>query len=182
MRIIRKIAAAAALMTTLLAAPALSQQADPAALMAEQEPIMVGAVAITSAWARATPPGAPTAAGYLTITNTGDTDETLISATTAVAGMTEIHQMTMADDRMMMRPLGDGLVIAAGETIVLEPGGYHLMFMNMGDALVEGTTVEVTLTFAAAGAVTVTLIVYPIGSDGPPEAREVGAFGFMHRE
>ena len=182
MPIIRSLAAAAALTTILFAAPAFSQEPDPAAMMAEQEPIMIGAIAITTAWARATPPGAPTAAGYLTITNSGDTDETLISATAAIAGMTEIHEMMMADDRMMMRLLEEGLTIVAGETVTLQPGGFHLMFMNIGDALVEGTTVDVTLTFAIAGAVDVSLVVYPIGSDGPPEAGEVGAFGFMHRE
>jgi copper(I)-binding protein len=182
MRIIRSLAASAALAALLHAAPASAQEADPAtALMMDQEPVVAGTVTISLAWARATPPGAPTAAGYLSIANTGDTDETLVSVAAAIAGMTEIHQMIMADDRMMMRPLEDGLVIAAGETIVLEPGGHHLMFMNIGDALVEGTIVDVTLTFANAGAVDVTLVVYPIGSDGP-EAGEVGAFGFMHRE
>lgn len=182
MRIIRSLATAAAIATGFVAAPAFSQDADPAAMMAAQDPVMIGEIAVSIAWARATPPGAPTAAGYLTISNTGATDDVLISATSPIAGMTEIHEMIMTADRMMMRPLEEGLVIAAGETVVLAPGGFHLMFMNVGDGLVEGTTVEVTLAFANAGTVTVTLIVYPIGSEGPPEAGEVGAFGFMHRE
>jgi len=177
MNFIRSLAAAAALSISVLAAPGLAQAPDPAALMMTQEPTVIGDLTIMQAWARATPPGAPTAAGYLTITNNGTAGERLLGVSSAIFGTAEIHEMIMADNRMMMRPLEDGLTIAAGETVVLQPGGFHLMFMGIGDGLAEGTTVEVTLIFASAGEVIVTLVVYPIGSPGPAGAG--GGLGAM---
>jgi copper(I)-binding protein len=54
-----------------------------------------------------------------------------------------------------MRELADGLVIPAGETVELKPGGFHLMFMELKQPLVEGETVEVSLEFQKAGTVTI---------------------------
>jgi len=73
--------------------------------------------------------------------------------------------MTMADGVMQMRPLPDGLPIPAGGTVELRPGGHHLMLMDLKEALVEGETVEVTLTFETAGEVVVPLAI------GAPNAR-----------
>jgi copper(I)-binding protein len=150
-----------------LAVPAMSQGPDPAAMLQAEPPVTVGDLTVTEAWARATPPGAVTAAGYLTIANNGVADDRLLSVTTAVAEIGELHAMTMTDGRMTMRPLEDGLVVPAGATVVLRPGAAHLMFVGVGDGLVEGTLVEITLTFATAGAVTVNLVVFRIGSPGP---------------
>lgn len=152
------------------AATAALFAATPAAfaqMAMEPETITVGDIAITQPWARATPPAAVTGAGYLTITNNGATDDRLLAFDTAQANIAEVHEMSMANDRMVMRPLEDGLPIPAGETVVLQPGGYHLMMIELTDAIVEGTPVTVTLTFEVAGAVTFDLMVYPIGSSGP---------------
>ncbi len=135
-------------------------------------PTVVDDLTITQPWARATPPAAVTGAGYLTITNNGTADDILLSVTSDFAEVNEVHEMTMADDRMVMRPLEDGLVIPAGETVVLRPGGFHLMFVQLVDGLVEGTEVPVTLTFETTGTVEINLVVYPIGSDGPAGAME----------
>jgi copper(I)-binding protein len=66
-----------------------------------------------------------------------------------------------------MRPLEDGIAVPAGGTVVLRPGAAHMMFVGIGNGLVEGTLVEVTLTFANAGTVSVNLVVFRIGSPGP---------------
>ncbi len=158
---------AATAMIAAFAAPALSQSPDPAAMLLAEPPVTVGDIIITEAWARATPPGAVTAAGYLTIVNNGAADDRLLSVTTAVAETGDLHEMAMADGRMTMRPLADGLVVPAGGTVVLRPGAAHLMFVGIGDGLAEGTIVEVTLTFANAGTVSVNLVVFRIGSPGP---------------
>jgi len=91
----------------------------------------VGALKIDHPHARATVAGAPVSGGYMTITNMGDEDDRLVSASTAFAGKTEIHEMAMDGDVMKMRQLADGLMIPAGETIILKPGGLHIMFMGL---------------------------------------------------
>lgn len=155
-----------------VAAVAVAGLAATAAAQEGRAQAVVGAgeLTVTLAWARATPPGAATAAGYLTITNNGATDDRLIAVETPLAAIAEVHEMSMDNDRMVMRPLEDGLVIPAGETVALLPGGYHLMFIDLNRAVVEGAPVEVTLTFANAGEVVVPLETYPIGSPGPAGA------------
>ena len=49
----------------------------------------------------------------------------------------------------------DGLVIPAGGSVTLQPGGYHLMFMELNQPLVEGGLIDITLEFRDAGTVTV---------------------------
>ena len=62
---------------------------------------------------------------------------------------------------MKMRELPAGLPIPAGETVTLQPGGFHLMFMGLNQPLVEGEAVTVTLTFETAGEIDVVL---PVGA------------------
>ncbi|MCQ0971328.1 copper chaperone PCu(A)C [Paracoccus sp. TK19116] len=121
--------------------------------------VQAGDLTLGAAYTRATLPNAPVAGGFLTVTNDGTTDDRLIAAASPVAGVMEIHEMAMDGDVMTMRKLEDGLPIPAGETVMLEPGGYHLMFMRLAGPLVEGESVDVTLTFEKAGDVTVPLSV-----------------------
>jgi hypothetical protein len=65
------------------------------------------------AWSRATPKGAKVAGGYLTIENRGVQPDRLLSASSGAAAKVEIHQMSMQDDIMTMRPLDDGLAYLA---------------------------------------------------------------------
>lgn len=107
-------------------------------------------------------PGTPTplttSAAYLLITNTGDQPDRLLGGETAVAKVVEIHEI-VEDERgvKQMRPLADGLEIPAGETVTLQPGGYHLMLIDLTEDLAPGQTFELTLTFAEAGEVTITV-------------------------
>lgn len=117
--------------------------------------IIAGDLTITQVQARATPPGALTTGGYLTIKNNGVTDDTLIGASALFAGKTEVHEMKMDGEIMKMRRLENGLPIPAGKEVKLESGGYHLMFMRLQQALKPGETVSGTLQFANAGAVPV---------------------------
>ena len=129
--------------------------------------VTLGALEISGAFSRATLPNAPVGAGYLTITNTGTADDTLVSATSPAAGVTQIHEMKMEGDVMKMNEVEGGLVIPAGQSVTLEPGGFHIMFMELKQAFVEGSMVPVTLTFANAGTVEVELMVGPINADEP---------------
>jgi len=128
-----------------------------------------GGIVVERAWARATPPGAATGGAYLTVINTGRDADRLVGATTAAAARAEVHEMSMADGIMRMRPLAGGLEIAPGASVTLAPGGAHLMLIALTGPLVAGATIEATLTFAAAGDVAVTFPVVPIGAAPPAE-------------
>jgi len=99
----------------------------------------------------ATPPGALSAGGYLTITNTGNKDETLVGGSASFAKTTQVHEMKIVDDVMKMRHLEPGLEIPAGETVELAPGGLHLMFIELTQSLKDGQTLNASLTFSNAG-------------------------------
>jgi periplasmic copper chaperone A len=126
-----------------------------------------GALKIGHPWSRATPPGAQVAVGFLTIANTGQTDDRLLRLDSPVAERVEIHQMTMAAGMMRMRRLDDGLALAAGKTVTLAPGGYHLMFIRPSRAFVAGDRIKATLVFRDAGKVAVEFAVGDAGATMP---------------
>jgi len=129
--------------------------------------VKVGPISVSDAWSRATPGGAQVAAGYLTIKNDGNASDRLVSATAAIAGKTEIHQMSMVDGVMKMRQLTDGLPVAGKGSVVLEPSSNHLMFMDLKGPLKEGEQFAGSLTFEHAGTVDVTFHVRGIGAAAP---------------
>ena len=129
--------------------------------------IHLGNINISLPFTRATLPNAPVAGGFLTIENTGTESDRLISLTSEIADETQIHEMAMQGDVMKMRPLTEGLEIPAGETVVLAPGGFHIMFMGLKQTLVEGETITVTLTFEKAGTVDVVLPIEAAAADAP---------------
>ena len=128
-----------------------------AATAAQAETLTLGDLEIRGAFARATLPNQPVAGGFFTVTNIGDRDDTLLSATSPAAGRAEVHEMAMEGDVMRMRELTDGLPIPAGETVILKPGGYHVMFMNLAGPLAEGDAIDLTLSFERAGKVSMTM-------------------------
>ncbi|MCL7944214.1 copper chaperone PCu(A)C [Marinobacter sp. ATCH36] len=121
-----------------------------------------GKVTIDHPWSRPTPPGVPMGVGYMNITNDGDSDITLISAATARAENVSIHESTMKDGNMSMRPLKDGLAIPAGETVELKPHGYHLMLEKLKGPLKEGESIPLTVIFDGAETMEVELDVEPL--------------------
>lgn len=147
------------------AALAISGLVATAAAAAER----VGDLVIETPWTRATPPAAAVAAGYLTITNTGDAPDRLLAGTAPFAGRVEIHEMAMDDGVMRMRELAGGLALPPGETVRLEPGGFHVMFMELSAPLEAGETVRATLRFEHAGAVDLAFPVAPLGATTPPD-------------
>ena len=127
-------------------------------------PAMAGAqnntLVISDAVALETPPSAMSGAGYLTITNTGDTDQRLIAVAADFPRVT-MHETQMQDGVATMQHQ-DGVTIPAGATISFAPGGRHIMFMGLnGDPFEAGEKIPVTLTFDPAGEITVMLDVVP---------------------
>jgi copper(I)-binding protein len=86
-------------------------------------------------------------AAYMVIANNGGASDKLVSASTDAAGVVEIHTVEMTDGVMQMRPLADGLEIPANGSVTLEPGGFHIMLMDLQESLVDGETITLTLTF-----------------------------------
>ena len=134
---------------------------------ARAEQIKAGDLVISQAWSRATPNGAKIAGGYLTIENKGSMPDRLIGGSGDVAAKIEVHEMTVKDGVMTMRPLDKGLTIEPGKSIKLAPGGYHLMMFDLKGQLKQGDKVPVTLEFEKAGKVQVTLDVQAVGAPGP---------------
>ena len=69
----------------------------------------------------------------------------LVAASSPVAGLVEVHEMSMDGNVMKMRALPAGLELPAGKAVTLKPGGYHVMLMELKQQLKEGDTVPVTL-------------------------------------
>jgi periplasmic copper chaperone A len=127
----------------------------------------IGTLKIGHPWARATPPGAKVAGGYLVIENTGATPDRLIGATVAIAGRVEIHEMAVTDGIMRMRELPQGIEIRPGGKVDMRPGSFHLMWIDLTQALKKGDMVQGTLRFAKAGEVAVVFDVDAVGAPTP---------------
>ena len=132
-----------------------------------QDVFTLGMLEISGGFSRATLPNAPVGAGYLTITNKGAEDDTLVSASSPIAGKTQIHEMKMEGDVMKMNEVEGGLVIPAGQSVMLAPGSFHIMFMDLKEPLVENAMVPVTLTFEKAGPIEIQLVVGSVNADEP---------------
>ncbi len=128
------------------------------------ETFRLGDLTVTSPWTRATPGGAKIAGGYLKVTNNGTSVDRFVGARSDVTDHVEIHEMSMSDGVMRMRPLPNGLEIKPGETVELKSGGYHLMFMDLKQPLKPGDTFKATLQFEKAGPLEVNFGVRGLGA------------------
>lgn len=130
--------------------------------------VTVGAITVADAWVREPAEGQTTSAAYATITNDGDAEVTLVSASVPFDATVEVHETLMdADGTMQMQERPDGFAIAAGESFTLEPGGPHIMMIDIDPADITGT-IEVTLVFDDGTEVTI-----------PAEVRTVDGMGDM---
>lgn len=123
------------------------------------------ALNIEQPWAAPTPSGVDVSAGYLVINNPTANGDRLLGATSARADRVEVHEMTMNGAVMQMRRV-ENLTIAAGQSVILAPGGMHLMFYGVAEPFAEGQSIPVQLTFEKAGAIDVTLPVRRTGPEG----------------
>jgi copper(I)-binding protein len=158
--------ARAAAMTTIAQAP---MDHGGQGAMAGSATFKLGDLTVTSPWTRATPGGAKIAGGYLKITNNGITADRFVGAKSDATGHVEIHEMSMSDGVMKMRPLPNGLEIKPGETVELKSGGYHLMFMDLKQPLTQGDSLKATLQFEKAGSLDVNFNVNALGATSTPQ-------------
>lgn len=116
------------------------------------------AVDVRDPWVRATVAQQKATGAFMQLT--AKSDSKLVEARSPVAGVVEIHEMSMDKDVMKMRQI-PGLILPAGKTVELKPGGYHVMLMDLKGQVKEGDAVPLTLVFE--------------GKDGKRESVEVKA-------
>jgi copper(I)-binding protein len=113
--------------------------------------------------ARATAPGATTGVVFFTISNAGNTTDRLLRASTPIAAGVALHQMAVDEGMMKMRAV-PSLELRPGARLELQPGGYHLMLLDLKQPLKAGEKFPITLIFERAGALTVPVQVEPLGA------------------
>ncbi len=99
-------------------------------------------VSVKEPWVRATVPQQKSSGAFMQISSPGDVR--LVEVRSKVAGIVEIHEMTMQGDVMKMNAV-PGIAIPAGKTVELKPGGYHVMLMDLKQQLKAGDMVPFTL-------------------------------------
>ena len=107
-----------------------------------------GEVTIADTWIRATEGTSdPTmTAAFGVLTNHTDRQQTVVSATNSASDHTELHEMAMDNGAMVMRPVAGGITVPADGSTSLEPGGLHVMVMNLSSPIKPGDEVTVVLT------------------------------------
>ena len=123
-----------------------------------------GSLSVSDPWSNATPKGAPVGVGYMNITNSGTDPDRLIGGSSDISAKVEVHNMTMDNGVMKMRPVQGGLEIKPGATVEFKSGSYHLMFIDLKKPLVAKDHIKAALVFEKAGTVNVEFDVLPMGA------------------
>ncbi len=97
-------------------------------------------------WMRAAPPNARMLAAYITVENNTEQNMTLIGAFAPDFGMAEIHKTVEVDGMLKMREQKE-LALAVGSSLVMEPGGLHIMLMMPKKKFVVGEEVRICLVY-----------------------------------
>ncbi len=131
-------------------------------------------VTIENAWTRATPGHSDIGAVFLTVTS--PTADRLIAATTPAAGRAELHVHRMEDGVMKMRQV-DGIDLPASKKVTLAPHGYHVMLFGLKAPLKSGDRLPLTLSFAHAAPLTVSVPVIGLRDKAPTAAASTADHG-----
>ena len=97
-----------------------------------------------AAWIRAMPPGMMMTAGFGRLHNASAETIQLTGFASPQFSDVSLHRTELVDGVSRMREI-TSLSIAAGETIELAPGGYHLMLMQPAGSAAAGRTVTVEI-------------------------------------
>jgi copper(I)-binding protein len=127
----------------------------------------LGSLTINHPWARPTPPGLKVTAVYFDIRNNASTPDRLVGWTSSSAMRAELHETRIEGGMAKMRPVS-ALVLPANGRVKAEPGGLHLMLMELKQPLKVGDRIPVTLKFERAGSVNVEAVV----EDGKKSAKD----------
>ena len=108
--------------------------------------VFANLLTVEDAYVRATPPNSKNSAAFMVIKNTSKKEVKLIAAGSDIADRVELHNHIKADGMMKMRQVDD-IIIKAESSVSLQPGGYHVMFLNLKQPLKEGQFVALALYF-----------------------------------
>ncbi len=100
------------------------------------------------AWVRSMPPGAQVSAAYGMLMNHGDQTVTLSAVSSEISSTAEMHEVIAVDDQRSMAEL-ESIDIAPHQTLIFEPGGRHIMLLDITAPPIEGETVEICAVTAA---------------------------------
>lgn len=139
-------------MTTVLPAHAENEH-QPATQSAESQQTHIRVI---TAWSRELPPNAPVGAAFMQIENHSDQADRLIRAESSIAQITELHAHIHEGDVMRMVKV-DTIDVPAHGQLTLEPGGYHVMLIDLKKPLLAGETLPLTLQFEHAGPMNITV-------------------------
>lgn len=134
-------------------------------------PALAQEIHILDTYARASTPMAKTGAAFMMIENIGDADDRLIGVASPAAQMVQIHTNREEGGVMKMLHLEEGLPVPAGETVMLQRGGHHIMFMGLSESFEQGKVIPLTLIFEKSGEITVDV---PVDLNRKPEGHGHG--------
>ncbi|MER7278569.1 copper chaperone PCu(A)C [Dactylosporangium sp. NPDC000244] len=97
-------------------------------------------------------------AAYGTVMNTGGKDVTIVSVASTASPMMELHETTMVDGKMAMKPKEGGFTIPAHGSHEFKPGGDHFMLMDVKTPVKPGDQVTFTLTLQGGDTVRFTAL------------------------
>ncbi len=118
------------------------------AMLAASLPAFAANVSVSDAWARATMPGQQVSGAYMKIES--DADARLIGASSPAVPRVEVHEMKMDGDVMRMREV-KAIDLPKGKSVSLEPGGYHIMLMNLKKPIAAGDVIPLNLAIESGG-------------------------------
>jgi copper(I)-binding protein len=144
----------------LIAASMVAAQcgASPAATSSDPQ------IKVIEPWARSSPMVNGNGAVYMQLTNEGGSDDALLSAETEVAEVVELHETKMEGDVMKMSQVPN-IKVPAGNSVMLKPGGLHVMLIKLKQELVPGEKITLTLNFEKSGPMTIEAEIREIGVD-----------------
>jgi len=121
-------------------------------LLASQTVIAAGRLEAAGGWIRTAPPGAMMLAGYATLRNAGDAPLTVTGADSAAFGDVSLHESVEVDGVARMKALGS-IEIAPGASVVLAPGGKHLMLMRPKGEIKAGESIKIHIATKSGGGI-----------------------------
>lgn len=132
-------------------------------------------VSVTDPWSRQPAIGQPNAAVYMVVSNPTATDVTILNASSPVTDRVELHEAVRNDSgTVQMQRIGAGVVVPAGGGVSFEPGGAHVMMLDIDSATYPTDNVEVTLELDSGDTLTFNAEVRAI--DGTPATNPAAGF------
>lgn len=150
------LAALGLLVATTLSACGSEEEAPRTDLQSDVTPS--ASLVVEDPWVRATDGAKDTSmtAAFMVLENQGSAAVTVTGASSDVAGTVELHDMVMTDGKGVMTPIEDGIEIEPGKGQLLQPGGLHVMLMDLREELAAGDEMTLTLTLSDDSEVEVT--------------------------